>query len=300
MFVFNYDFNQAPWYQHPCSVFDWFSVYGNPAESALTNQAHNPPPTYTPLPVATFQNVGNGNVTSSVYRYNPVTAKYDILLSTTDPRANIANDPGLTNQYTNQFFASIEREVLPNFGIDASFVYKDDQRIIGILDTRSTFAAVPFVDAFNGVTQTITVFNRTSSTSSALNVTANFQLIRCMEPLLRKSDAGRAVFVTSGVGYKAKAYLGPYAASKSALDTLVRVWAAETATTPIRVNLFSPGPIRTRMRAAVMPGEDPMTLDTPEQAAEFIVPMCLPSWTETGKLYEYPLRSLLTFRPPSA
>jgi outer membrane receptor protein involved in Fe transport len=125
------------------------------------------------LAVATFQNVGNGNVTSSVYRYNPATAKYDNLLSTTDPRANIANDPGLKNQYTNQFFASIEREILPNFGIDASFVYKDDQRIIGILDTRSTFAAAPFVDSFNGVTQTITVFNRTSSASSALNVTAN-------------------------------------------------------------------------------------------------------------------------------
>jgi len=134
----------------------------------------------------------------------------------------------------------------------------------------------------------------------ALNLTANFQLIRCMEPLLRKSDAGRAVFVTSGVGYKAKAYLGPYAASKSALDTLVRVWAAETATTPIRANLFSPGPIRTRMRATVMPGEDPMTLDTPERAAEFIVPMCLPSWTETGRLYDYPSRSLLSFQPPSA
>ena len=134
----------------------------------------------------------------------------------------------------------------------------------------------------------------------ALNVTANFQLIRCMEPLLRKSDAGRAVFVTSGTGYKAMAYLGPYAASKSALDTLVRVWAAETATTPIRANLFSPGPIRTRMRATVMPGEDPMTLDTPEQVAEFIVPMCLPSWTETGRLYDYPSRSLLSFQLPSA
>ena len=79
----------------------------------------------------------------------------------------------------------------------------------------------------------------------AVNVTANFQLIRCMEPLLRQSDAGRAVFITSGAASKATAYLGPYAASKAALDTLVRVWAHETAITPIRVNLFSPGPIRT-------------------------------------------------------
>jgi NAD(P)-dependent dehydrogenase (short-subunit alcohol dehydrogenase family) len=78
----------------------------------------------------------------------------------------------------------------------------------------------------------------------------------------------------------------------------VRVWAHETATTPIRVNLFSPGPIRTRMRATVFPGEDPMTLDTPEQAAEFIVPMCAPEWTETGKLYDYRMRKLMDFRAP--
>jgi len=132
----------------------------------------------------------------------------------------------------------------------------------------------------------------------AVNVTANFQLIRCMEPLLRQSDAGRAVFITSGIAHKATAYLGPYAASKAALDTLARVWAAETAITPIKVNLFSPGPIRTRMRAQVFPGEDPMILDTAEQVAEFIVPMCAPEWTESGKLYHYPSRTLMAFRDP--
>jgi NAD(P)-dependent dehydrogenase (short-subunit alcohol dehydrogenase family) len=133
----------------------------------------------------------------------------------------------------------------------------------------------------------------------AINVTANFQLIRCMEPLLKQSDAGRAVFVTSAASNKALAYLGPYSASKAALEALVRVWANEMATTSVRVNLFSPGPIRTRMRAAVFPGEDPMTLDTPEQAAEFIVPMCEPSWTETGKFYDYKTRTLLNFRAPA-
>jgi NAD(P)-dependent dehydrogenase (short-subunit alcohol dehydrogenase family) len=133
----------------------------------------------------------------------------------------------------------------------------------------------------------------------AVNLSANFQLIRCMEPLLRKSDAGRAVFVTSGTASKATAYLGPYAVSKSALETLARVWAHETASTSLRVNLFNPGAIRTRMRANVFPGEDPMALDTPEQAAEFIVPMCLPSWSETGKLYDYPTRTLMGFRPPA-
>ena len=132
----------------------------------------------------------------------------------------------------------------------------------------------------------------------AVNVTANFQLIRCMDPLLRQSDAGRAVFVTSGVAHKANAYLGPYAASKAALDALVRSWANETANTALRVNLFSPGPIRTRMRAQVFPGEDPMTLDTPDMAVEFIVPMCAPDWTETGKLYDYKARTLRSFQPP--
>ncbi len=130
----------------------------------------------------------------------------------------------------------------------------------------------------------------------AVNITANFQLVRCMEPLLKQSDAGRAVFITSGAANKAPAYLGPYATSKAALETLVRVWAAETASTNIRVNLFSPGPTRTRMRAAVFPGEDPMTLETPEQVAELIVPMCSPAWTETGKLYDYKSRTLVRFR----
>jgi len=133
----------------------------------------------------------------------------------------------------------------------------------------------------------------------AVNLTANFQLIRCMEPLLKSSDAGRAVFVTSAAASKASAYLAPYAASKAALETLARAWAQETASSSLRVNVFDPGPIRTRMRATVFPGEDPDTLDTPEQAAEFILPMCAPDWTETGKLFEYRTRSLLSFRAPA-
>jgi NAD(P)-dependent dehydrogenase (short-subunit alcohol dehydrogenase family) len=120
-----------------------------------------------------------------------------------------------------------------------------------------------------------------------------------MEPLLKQSDAGRAVFVTSGAANQATAYVGPYAASKAALETLVRVWAHETASTKVRVNLFNPGPIRTRMRATVFPGEDPETLDTPEQAAEFIVPMCAPDWNETGKFYDYKTRTLMSFRSPA-
>ena len=133
----------------------------------------------------------------------------------------------------------------------------------------------------------------------ALNLSANFQLIRCMEPLLKLSDAGRAVFVTSAAASQANAYLAPYSASKAALEALARSWAQETANTALRVNLFNPGPTRTRVRATVFPGEDPLTLATPDQVAELILPMCAPEWTETGKLYDYPTRALLSFRSPA-
>jgi NAD(P)-dependent dehydrogenase (short-subunit alcohol dehydrogenase family) len=133
----------------------------------------------------------------------------------------------------------------------------------------------------------------------AVNVTANWRLIRAMNQLLKLSDAGRVVFVSSGVAARAHAYWGPYAVSKSALETLARTYAAETASTNVRVNLFAPGPIRTRMRAQAMPGEDPMTLETPEKVAEKIVELCLPAMQESGKLYAYTKRRLLEFHPPS-
>jgi NAD(P)-dependent dehydrogenase (short-subunit alcohol dehydrogenase family) len=133
----------------------------------------------------------------------------------------------------------------------------------------------------------------------AVNVTANWRLIRAMDPLLRRSDAGRVVFLTSGVEAPAVAYWGPYAASKAALEVLALTYAAETATTPVRVNLFAPGPIRTRMRAQAMPGEDPMTLEAPDKAAEKIVELCLPGLQESGKLYDYRQGRFLEFRRPS-
>ena len=132
----------------------------------------------------------------------------------------------------------------------------------------------------------------------AINVTANWQLIRCMEPLLVQSDAGRAVMITSGAAWKARAYWGPYAVSKAALNTMVQTWAAENMTTDLRVNLFTPGPVRTRMRAQAMPGEDADSLVTPGQVAEKIVELCLPSFTETGKVYSYVKKTLLTFQQP--
>lgn len=133
----------------------------------------------------------------------------------------------------------------------------------------------------------------------AINVTANWQLIRAMDPLLRRSDAGRAVFITSGAATHARAYNGPYSASKAALNTLARTYAAETSSTPVRVNLFNPGPTRTRMRAQVMPGEDPMTLPSPEDVAEKILELCLPGFSETGRLYDFHAAKLLSFIEPA-
>jgi NAD(P)-dependent dehydrogenase (short-subunit alcohol dehydrogenase family) len=119
-----------------------------------------------------------------------------------------------------------------------------------------------------------------------------------MDPLLRRAAAGRAVFITSGAATHARAYAGPYSASKAALNALALTYAAETSSTPVRVNLFNPGPTRTRMRAQVMPGEDPMTLPTPEQVAEKILDLCLPSFAETGKLYDFRAGKLLEFLQP--
>jgi NAD(P)-dependent dehydrogenase (short-subunit alcohol dehydrogenase family) len=133
----------------------------------------------------------------------------------------------------------------------------------------------------------------------AVNVTANWRLIRAMDRLLKLSNAGRVVFVSSGIASLALAYWGPYAVSKAALETLARTYAAETATTNVRVNIFTPGPMRTRMRAQAFPGEDPMTHETPEKAAEKIVELCLPSMQESGKLYAYPQGRFVDFHPPS-
>jgi NAD(P)-dependent dehydrogenase (short-subunit alcohol dehydrogenase family) len=132
----------------------------------------------------------------------------------------------------------------------------------------------------------------------AVNVTANWRLIRSLDPLLQASDAGRAVFVTSGIASRPRAYWGAYAACKAALEMMARVYAAETATTPVRVNLFNPGPTRTRMRALAMPGEDPETLEPPEGPAAKIVALCLPGFAESGRLYDYRSKALLSFQTP--
>ncbi|MDB5570322.1 MAG: Oxidoreductase [Hyphomicrobiales bacterium] len=136
----------------------------------------------------------------------------------------------------------------------------------------------------------------------AVNVTANYRLIRSLDLPLRTSPAGRAVFITSGSGSKADLapYMGPYAVSKSALDTLARTYAAETRnTSSVRVTLVRPGHVRTRMRAQLMPGEDPLSLPTPEEIAPRILAACSADWTETGKILDVPTGAILSYRSPA-
>ncbi|MBG1232138.1 SDR family NAD(P)-dependent oxidoreductase [Aestuariivirga litoralis] len=121
----------------------------------------------------------------------------------------------------------------------------------------------------------------------AVNVTANYRLLRSLDPLLRLSEAGRAVFVTSGAAHKAPAFWGGYSVSKAALEAMVKTYAHEMETSPVRANLFSPGPTRTRMRASAMPGEDPNSLPSPEEVAAQIVPMCKAEFEDTGAVYKY-------------
>jgi NAD(P)-dependent dehydrogenase (short-subunit alcohol dehydrogenase family) len=121
----------------------------------------------------------------------------------------------------------------------------------------------------------------------AVNVTANWRLVRSMDPLLRGSDAGRAVFVSSGAARKHTPFWGGYAVTKAALEMLVLTYAAECAGTPVKVNLFNPGGTRTIMRAKAFPGEDPMTLPRPEDVAPKLVELLLPASQSHGALINY-------------
>jgi len=119
------------------------------------------------------------------------------------------------------------------------------------------------------------------------NMTANWRMIRSFEPLLKRSDAGRAIFVTSGAAHKNKPYWGGYAMSKAALEALVKTWAAECVNTNIKANLLSPGPTRTAMRKQAMPGEDPSTLTKPADLVPLFVEMASADYDKNGEVVEY-------------
>ena len=131
-----------------------------------------------------------------------------------------------------------------------------------------------------------------------INVTATWRLIRSLEPLLVKSDQGRALILSSGAAHKCRPFWGPYSASKAAVEALARTWAAETQRLPLRVLCVDPGATRTAMRAQAMPGEDPETLPHPSEVAEKLLPLVGPEQTETGKLYQVREGKIVDYRMP--
>jgi len=120
-----------------------------------------------------------------------------------------------------------------------------------------------------------------------VNLSANWRLIRTLDPLLKRAEAARALFVTSGASTGDEAYWGPYAVSKAGLEALARSYAAEVVNTNVRVNLLDPGAMRTAMRAKAFPGEDRSKLPDPADVAAFALPLLLPKTTENGTLVRY-------------
>jgi NAD(P)-dependent dehydrogenase (short-subunit alcohol dehydrogenase family) len=118
----------------------------------------------------------------------------------------------------------------------------------------------------------------------AVNLTANWRLIRSFDPLLRASGSGRAIFVTSGAARGARAYWGAYAVSKAALEMMVGTYAAEMEKTNVRVNLIDPGATRTAMRAEAYPGEDPLSLKEPDSLTDAFVALAEPACERHGEL----------------
>ncbi|MEN0088413.1 MAG: SDR family NAD(P)-dependent oxidoreductase [Pseudomonadota bacterium] len=131
-----------------------------------------------------------------------------------------------------------------------------------------------------------------------VNLTAQWRLLRAMDPLLQAADAGRAVFLTSGSAYKGRPYWGPYAMTKAALDAMVCTYAAEVANLNVKANLFSPGATATKMRAQAMPGEDPKTLPTPDQVAASILALCEADLAHTGTIYDHRMQAFTKIAVP--
>lgn len=132
----------------------------------------------------------------------------------------------------------------------------------------------------------------------AVNVTATWRLIRSLDPLLRLSDAGRAILLSSGAAHSARAFWGPYAASKAAVEAMARSWADETRNMPLRVNSVDPGATRTAMRAQAVPGENPETLPHPSEIAARIVALASPELTRTGGIYQARHDRWVSYRMP--
>ncbi|MCM2395389.1 SDR family NAD(P)-dependent oxidoreductase [Rhizobium sp. S95] len=131
-----------------------------------------------------------------------------------------------------------------------------------------------------------------------INVTATWRLIRSVAPLISKSDAGRALILSSGAAHKCRPFWGAYSVSKAAVEALARTWAAETQRLPLRILSIDPGATRTAMRAQAVPGEDPETLPHPSEVAAKLLPLCGPDQTETGKLFVVRENRIVDYRLP--
>lgn len=125
-----------------------------------------------------------------------------------------------------------------------------------------------------------------------VNITSNYRFVRSLDPLFRSADWARVIFVTSGLAFKCTPYWGAYSVGKAGLEAIMRTYAGEMATTNVRTNCFSPGATRTKMRATAMPGEDPLTLPTPEEVSAQMVAMCLPDFTDNGGVWKYDPKGL--------
>lgn len=120
-----------------------------------------------------------------------------------------------------------------------------------------------------------------------VNLTANYRLIRSMDPLLRRAEAGRAVFLTSGMGSNPRAFAAAYGVSKAGLAAMAKIYADEMTHTQVRVAVVNPGPMRTRMRAQAFPGEDPQTLPAPEEIVPLILEQLVPGSDPTGDVVNF-------------
>lgn len=131
-----------------------------------------------------------------------------------------------------------------------------------------------------------------------INVTATWRLIRSVDPLLTRSEAGRAVILSSAAAHRCRPFWGAYSASKAAVEALARTWAGETQSTALRVTSVDPGATRTAMRAQAVPGEDPETLPHPSKVAKAMMPLLAPDYTETGKLFIVRENKLVGYQMP--
>ena len=125
----------------------------------------------------------------------------------------------------------------------------------------------------------------------AINVTANWRFIRSFDVLFKQSENARILLMSSAATHTCKPFLGAYSMSKAALEALARTYANECINSPIKVNIYHPGQVRTAMRAQVMPGEDPSTLPHPKDLAPSIATLMGSDVQQTGRIYDYPNRS---------